>query len=77
MLFDEAVDGDAYLDRALVLNPNVAWVWHSSGLAKALTGSPKQTIALGEYLLDNWLRFHRKEHAQRWATGLRKAGLPD
>lgn len=34
----EIDDGDAFIDRALVLNPNLAWAWHVSGMAKALLG---------------------------------------
>jgi len=159
VVFGEAVDGDAFLDRALDLNPNLAWVRHSSGFAKAFAGAPDRAvehamhamrlsprdpqhfamqtvIALGHFLLGNydeayacgeaglrtranflfgaavtaasaamsdrsneaeramtrmreinpelglstlgiWLRFHRKEDADRWAEGLRRAGLPE
>jgi len=158
-IFGEVVDGDALLDRALVLNPNLAWVRHSSGFAKALAGAPRRAVelathamrlsprdpqhfamqailALGHFLLGdcdeaysygeaalrtrpnflfaatvsaasaamsarcdeagramarvreidpklrqstlgNWLRFHRAEDADRWAEGLRRAGLPE
>ena len=159
VVFGETIDGDAFLDRALNLNPNLAWVRHSSGFAKAFAGAPDRAIehamramrlsprdpqhfamqavvALGHFLLGNydeayacgeaalrtranflfaaavtaasaamsdrsdeaeramarvreinpelgrstlgnWLRFHRKEDADRWAEALRRAGLPE
>jgi adenylate cyclase len=40
----EIQDGDALIDRALALNPNLAWAWHFSGLAKALLGQPELAI---------------------------------
>ncbi len=158
-IFGEVIDGDAIMDRALVLNPNLAWVRHCSGFAKALAGAPDRAVehathamrlspqdpqhfamqavlALGHFLLGdcdeaysrgetalrtranflfaaaitaasaamsdrpdeaekamarvreinpgltqrnlgNWLRFHRKEDADRWALGLRRAGLSE
>jgi TolB-like protein len=45
VLFGEMVDGDAFLDRALVLNPNLAWAWHIGGFAKALCGQPDAAVA--------------------------------
>ena len=36
--------GAAYIDRALVLNPNLAWAWLSSGLAKVFLGEPAAAI---------------------------------
>jgi len=38
IMFGEAADGDAFLDRALAVNPNLAWAWHISGFSKALIG---------------------------------------
>jgi hypothetical protein len=32
------------VDRALVLDPNLAWAWHMGGLAKCLLGEPKQAV---------------------------------
>lgn len=52
ILYGEAVDGDAFLDQALVVNPNLAWAWHTSGLSKAITGKP-------------WLSVERATHAMR------------
>jgi adenylate cyclase len=40
----ELQDGDALIDRALALNPNLAWAWHFSGLAKAFLGQPELAI---------------------------------
>ena len=37
-MFGQTVDGDAFLERALVANPNLAWAWHTSGFAKVLIG---------------------------------------
>jgi adenylate cyclase len=34
----EADDGAAFIDRALKLNPNLAWAWHSSGFARISLG---------------------------------------
>ena len=36
--------GDTLIDRALALNPNLAWGWHFSGLAKAFLGQPEIAI---------------------------------
>ncbi len=38
VLFGEIALGNAFLDRALELNPNLAWAWHIGGFAKALAG---------------------------------------
>ncbi|QIE57728.1 adenylate/guanylate cyclase domain-containing protein [Pikeienuella piscinae] len=38
IFFDEVADGDAYLEQAVDLCPNLAWGWHISGFAKALMG---------------------------------------
>ena len=45
VLFGAMVDGEAFLDRALVLNPNLAWAWHIGGFAKALCGQPEAAVA--------------------------------
>ncbi|MBV9702478.1 MAG: adenylate/guanylate cyclase domain-containing protein [Methylobacteriaceae bacterium] len=37
-------DGAALIDRSLVLNPNLAWAWHLSALAKALLGEAEAAI---------------------------------
>jgi tetratricopeptide (TPR) repeat protein len=37
-------DGAALIDRALALNPNLAWLWHFSALAKAFLGEPEAAI---------------------------------
>lgn len=44
VLYGEAVDGDAFLDQALIANPNLAWAWHSSGMSKAIVGYPEMTV---------------------------------
>jgi TolB-like protein len=38
--------GAAYIDRALALNPNLAWALHSSGWTKAFLGEPDAAIKL-------------------------------
>jgi TolB-like protein/tetratricopeptide (TPR) repeat protein len=40
----EVPDGDAFLDQALVVNPNLAWAWHISGFSKALAGQPEVAV---------------------------------
>jgi tetratricopeptide (TPR) repeat protein len=35
---------DALIDRALALNPNLAWVWHFSALTKGFLGEPETAI---------------------------------
>ena len=40
----ELDDGAALIDRALVLNPNLAWAWLSSSFAKAYLGEPDVAI---------------------------------
>ena len=37
-------DGAALIDRSLALNPNLAWAWHFSALAKAFLGEPETAI---------------------------------
>ncbi len=37
-------DGSALIDRSLVLNPNLAWAWQFSAIAKALGGEPEVAI---------------------------------
>ena len=44
MMFGEAADGNAFLDRALAVNPNLAWAWHISGMSKALIGRPNVVV---------------------------------
>ena len=41
---DEVEDGDAYIDRALALNPNLALAWHFSGWVKVSLGKPEIAI---------------------------------
>jgi adenylate cyclase len=38
-LVGEAEDGDAYIEKALALNPNLAWAWLYSGWVKASSGN--------------------------------------
>jgi adenylate cyclase len=38
-------DGAALIDRALALNPNLAWAWLSGGWAKIYLGEPETAIA--------------------------------
>ena len=40
----EIDEGAALLDRAIVLNPNLALAWHQGGWAKILLGEPEQAI---------------------------------
>ena len=37
-------DGDALMDRAIVLNPNLAWAWLFSGWSKVWLGEPEAAI---------------------------------
>jgi tetratricopeptide (TPR) repeat protein len=37
-------EGDAFIDRALVLNPNLAWAWLFSGWVKTWLGEPEVAI---------------------------------
>jgi len=37
-------DGDALIDRALALNPNLAWAWLCSGWVKVSLGEPDAAI---------------------------------
>lgn len=41
---DQVEDGDAYLDRALALNPNLAIAWLFSGCVKVSLGEPEAAI---------------------------------
>ena len=41
---DEVEDGDAYIDRALALNPNLALAWHFSGWVNVSLGKPETAI---------------------------------
>jgi tetratricopeptide (TPR) repeat protein len=38
-LVGEAEDGDAYIEKALALNPNLAWAWLYSGWVQASSGN--------------------------------------
>jgi adenylate cyclase len=40
----ELDDGTALIDRALVLNPNLAWAWYFSGWTKVWLGEPDEAI---------------------------------
>jgi TolB-like protein len=40
----DIVDGAAMIDRALQLNPNLAWAWLSSGLARVSLGGPEAAV---------------------------------
>jgi tetratricopeptide (TPR) repeat protein len=37
-------DGAALIDRALTMNPNLAWAWHSSGWLRCFLGDPELAI---------------------------------
>ena len=37
-------DGPALIDRSLALNPNLAWIWHFSALARAFLGDPETAL---------------------------------
>jgi adenylate cyclase len=37
-------NGAALIDRAVMLNPNLAWAWLFSGWVKVLLGEPKVAI---------------------------------
>jgi adenylate cyclase len=43
-LIGDIEDGDAFIDRALELNPNLAWAWLYSGWVKATVGDADQAI---------------------------------
>ena len=45
VLFGDMADGDAFLERALALNPNLAWAWHIGGFAKACCGQADAAVA--------------------------------
>jgi TolB-like protein/class 3 adenylate cyclase/tetratricopeptide (TPR) repeat protein len=40
----ELDNGAALIDRALSMNPNLAWAWHSSGWLRAFLGEPEVAI---------------------------------
>jgi tetratricopeptide (TPR) repeat protein len=37
-------DGPALIDRSVALNPNLAWTWHFSALARAFLGDPETAV---------------------------------
>jgi tetratricopeptide (TPR) repeat protein len=37
-------DGDALIDRAIALNPNLAWIWLSSSWVKSSLGEPEVAL---------------------------------
>jgi adenylate cyclase len=41
---DELADGDALIDQAIALNPNLAWAWIFSGWVKISLGEPEAAI---------------------------------
>ena len=44
MMTGDLEDGGAFLERAMVLDPNMAWAWHTSGMASALAGRPQDAV---------------------------------
>ena len=37
-------EGGALIDRAIALNPNLAWAWYFSGWVKVWLGEPEEAI---------------------------------
>jgi len=44
VMFGAIADGAAHIDRALALNPNLAWAWNSSALARAFCGEADTAV---------------------------------
>ena len=40
----EIADGDAFIDRSIAINPNLAWAWIYSGWVKASRGEPELAL---------------------------------
>jgi tetratricopeptide (TPR) repeat protein len=40
----EVADGDAFIDRSIKINPNLAWAWIYSGWVKASRGEPDAAL---------------------------------
>jgi TolB-like protein/class 3 adenylate cyclase len=51
VLFGDIADGDAFIDRALALNPNLAWAWHIGGFAKACCGHPDAAVQMASHAM--------------------------
>jgi TolB-like protein len=43
-LCGEVADGDAFIDRSIKINPNLAWAWIYSGWVKASRGEPELAL---------------------------------
>jgi tetratricopeptide (TPR) repeat protein len=39
-MFGAIADGAAHIDRAVAANPNLAWAWNASAVARAFSGEP-------------------------------------
>jgi tetratricopeptide (TPR) repeat protein len=48
---DDFEDGAAFIDEALVLNPNLAWAWLFSGYVRTRLGEPEIAIERIAYIL--------------------------
>ncbi len=47
VMFGEVAEGDALIDRALAVNPNLATAWNMSAWSKALMGAPELVVERG------------------------------
>jgi TolB-like protein/class 3 adenylate cyclase len=56
--------GAALIDRALVLNSNLAWAWHCGGLVRIWLGEP-------ELAIERFARAMRLSPLDPWAIGMR------
>ncbi len=51
VIFGEVLDGDAFLDQSLKVNPNLAGAWHISGMTKACIGTPGLAVEHAEHAM--------------------------
>ena len=50
-MFGEVGEGDALVDRALAVNPNLAWAWQMSAWSKALAGHRELVVERATHAL--------------------------
>ncbi len=75
-------DGDALIDRSLTLNPNLAWAWHFSAIAKGFLGetdvaiehaaramrlSPQDPQMFGMQIATAWAHFFAGRHDEAFS----------
>jgi TolB-like protein len=51
VMFGAVADGAAHIDRAVALNPNLAWAWNASAMARAFAGQADEAVEHAEHAM--------------------------